>query len=514
MGRLKNFTHALVSGYAQMAVNVVYTLVSVPMALHYLSKAEFGLWALTLQVANFIALVDLGMGSSIARILIDHKDDRHDGRYGTIIKSGFLVGSAQGLVVLAAGLSGVWFLAGWMNFSGELARPFTWLMIGQVLLTAAMFGTRMFGQVLYAWQRIDISNYSAIIQLVVAFAALWMGFYLKFGVFSFLLGSGAGWVAGTVFNAWACVRLRFWPKAEEWGAVSRKQFRELFNYGADVFVISIGTQLIISSQVILVSRQLGVEAAALWSVMTKMFTLVSQVVWRMVGSTMPAFGEMQARREWDRLWDRYRAMFISTNVFACICAVLYAACNKPFVELWTQGKFSWPPINNILLAIWLIISTQQCCHTSIIMCLKEIRTLKYVFILEGIVFIAAGLFVLPSTGITGLLVCSVLATISFTWLSGVWRIAQISKMGWKRLVWDWQKPLIWLLLTMVPTWLVLDWFLHDATNGLRLVGSGGILAAVGVWVAIHYALPSAIVVEITQKLPPSLQQLIKVLNKL
>jgi hypothetical protein len=61
---------------------------------------------------------------------------------------------------------------------------------------------------------------------------------------------------------------------------------------------------------------------------------------------------------------------------------------------------------------------------------------------------------------------------------------------------------------------VLDWFLHDATNWLRLVGSGGILAAVGVWVALHYALPSAIVAEITQKLPSPLRPLIKVLNKL
>jgi len=503
MDRLKNFTHALLSGYAQMAVNVVYTLASVPLALHYLSKAEFGLWALTVQVAHFIALVDLGMGSSIARILIDHKDDRHDGRYGSVIKSGFLVGLAQGLVTLAVGLCGVRFLGGWLHLSQELSGPFFLLMTGQILMTAATFGTRMFGQILYAWQRIDITNYSTMIQLVVGFVVLWISFYLKLGAFSFLAGAVAGWAVGTVINAWACFHFRFWPKAEEWGAVSRKQFRELFNYGADVFLISIGTQLIVSSQVILVSRQLGVEAAALWSVMTKMLTLVSQVVWRMVGSSMPAFGEMQARQEWDRLWHRYRAMFISTNAFTCICAVLFAACNDPFVELWTQGKFSWPPINNILLAIWLIISTQQCCYTSIIMCLKEIRTLKYVFILEGIVFIAAGLFVLPSTGITGLLVCSVLATISFTWLSGVWRIAQISKMGWKPLVWDWQKPLIWLLLTMVPTWLVLEWFLHDATNGLRLVCSGGILAAIGVWVALHYALPSSIVVEITQKLPSS-----------
>ena len=39
MSRLKNFTRSLLSGYAQIAVNVLYTLASVPLALHYLSKS-------------------------------------------------------------------------------------------------------------------------------------------------------------------------------------------------------------------------------------------------------------------------------------------------------------------------------------------------------------------------------------------------------------------------------------------------------------------------------------------
>jgi O-antigen/teichoic acid export membrane protein len=513
MARLRNFTHSLASGYAQMAVNVLYTLASVPLALHYLSKGEFGLWALTVQVANFIALIDLGMGSSIARILIDHKDDRQNGRYGSVIKSGFLVGSAQGLVVLAAGLSGVWFVGSWMHLPEELTQPFFWLMIGQVLLTAATFGTRMFGQVLYAWQRIDVSNYSAIIQLGVALGALWIGFYLKFGVFSFLAGGVAGWAVGTVINAWACVQLRFWPKGEEWGVVSHKQLRELFDYATDVFLISIGTQLIVSSQVVLVSRQLGVEAAALWSVMTKMFTLVSQAVWKMVGNAMPIFGEMQVRQEMDRLWHRYRTMFIITNVFAGACAVLFVACNGPFVEIWTQGRFSWPLTNNILLGLWLIIMTQQCCHTSLLMCLKEIRTLKYFFIFEGIVFIGTGLAVLPSTGITGLLVCSLFATILITWLSGVWRIAQISKMRWQLLIWDWQKPLLLILLAMVPTWLALEWVLQSATDWLRLVVKGGILIGTGGWVALRYALPPQMSDEIVKKVPLPFRRLIKDMSK-
>jgi O-antigen/teichoic acid export membrane protein len=506
MSRLKRFTHSLLSSYAFLGANVFYTLASVPLALKFLSVAEFGLWALIVQVANFVWLIDLGMSSSISRILIDHKDERSNGRYGGAIKSGFLVGLAQAMIVLVIGLSLVWFMADWLRVPEGLAHSFLWLMIGQVLLTAATFGTRIFGQVLYAWQRIDVSNYTAIISLAVGFAGLWIGFLSGFGIFSLLAGAAVGSVCGVGINALACLKLGFWPKGGEWGRASREQFREFFNYGADVFLIGIGSQLILSSQTVLVSRQLGVEAAALWSVMTKMFTLVYQIISRVVSNAMPAFGEMQVRGELELLWRRYRTLFITLNVFAGVCAVLFAACNGPFVALWVQGKFSWSPMDNVLLAIWLVISTQQCCHNSLIMSLKEIGTLKYIFILEGLVFVGVVLAILPSAGITGMLACSVLATTLFTWLSGVWRIARLSKMGWKPLVWDWQKPLVLVLMVMVPVWLMIVWILSDASNWLRLLVNGCLLTTVGAWAAIRFAVSFDLIDEIAGKLPQPLQR--------
>jgi O-antigen/teichoic acid export membrane protein len=506
MSRLKKFTRSLLSSYAFLGVNVLYTLASVPLALKYLSKAEFGLWAVSLQIAGYISLVDLGMSGSISRILIDHKDDRANGRYGGAIQSGLLVGVAQGLITLAVGLGLVWFMAGWLLIPQELSKQFLWLMIGQVFLTAATFVSRIFNQLLYAWQRMDISNYSAIAQLVIGFGVLWIGFYLGLGVFSLLAGFMAGWLGGTAICFFACLRLGFWPKAGEWGRASREQFQELFSYGADLFLITIGVQLIISSQTVLISRQLGLEAATLWSVMTKAFTVISQLTVRIVGNTMPAFAEMRVRGENDRLWSRYRATFITVSVLAGVCGVLFAACNGPFVAVWMHGQFSWPAINNVLLGLWLVVSAQQCCHNSLIMNLKEIRGLKYVYLIEGCVFVGVALAILPATGITGMLVCSLVATTLFTWLCGMWRVAGLSRTGWKPFLLDWQRPLFWVVGTMAPCWLVIEWTLPGAPDWLRLVVNGSVLTLVGIWVSFRYALPHSLTAELVGKLPEPIRR--------
>ena len=506
--RVKRFAHALASNYLFLGTNILYTLASVPLALHYLSKAEFGLWALSLQIAGYIAWIDLGMGSSIARILIDYKDRRAEGHYGGAIKSGLLVGVAQSAITLVTGMSLVWFMATWLRVPADLSPAFLWLMIGQVLISAVSFVSRIYYQVLCAWQRMDLYNYSQIAQLATGFAAMWIGFWLGSGVFSLLLGAAVSWVTGVVFCALACHRLGIWPQAGEWGRASWKQFHELFSYGADLFLIALGTQLILSSQVVLVSRELGVEAAALWSVMTKAFTLGSQIVYRNMGYAAPAFAEMQARQEWGRLWSRYHSLFQAINVFGGVCAVIFAACNSPFVTLWTHGEFSWPVINNVLLAVWLVILNQQCCFNSMIAGLKEIHGLKYVYLIEGIIFVFVTSAVLHRAGITGMLVCSLLATLLFTWSNGLWRISKLSKIGWKPLLWDWQLPLLRALGVLIPCWLAMEWVLHGKSEWLRFAVNGGLLAVVGAWVTLRLGLSSDLLAEISGKLPPSLRRLV------
>ena len=64
----------LLSGYGLTLVNLLFTVVSVPLALHYLTKQEFGIWAIALQFASYLLLVDLGVSASVSRLLADHKD--------------------------------------------------------------------------------------------------------------------------------------------------------------------------------------------------------------------------------------------------------------------------------------------------------------------------------------------------------------------------------------------------------------------------------------------------------
>ena len=72
MSRFRRIVHGVASSYMSLTAAAIYSLASVPLALHYLSKERFALWLLMSSIWNYLSLIDLGMSGSVARHLIDH----------------------------------------------------------------------------------------------------------------------------------------------------------------------------------------------------------------------------------------------------------------------------------------------------------------------------------------------------------------------------------------------------------------------------------------------------------
>ena len=498
--RFRRVFASTVSGYALIAGNIGYTILSIPLALNYLSREQFGLWALSSQISGYLTMIDLGMTSSLARMLVDCKDNRGGTAYGSMVVTGIWVLVCQSIVILIAGLVFSLFSANIFKISDQLSQEFIWLMAGQVLLTALAFLTRLFGLMLYAFQRVDIQNFASSGQFFLNFFVLWAGFHSGWGVFSLLAAGVAGWVVSTVVSAIACRRLGCWPTATEWGPASRQNFRAMSSYGADIFLIALGSQLITSSQTVLVSRILGVDAAALWAIMTKTFTMAGQVVWRLFSNATPVLAEMQVRGEMITLRKRYHDLYIFISLLSGFVAVMFAVCNGPFAAVWTKGKMSWPEINNWLLGGWMILLTLQTCHNTLISSMKLIGKMKYIYIVEGALFVAVASLVMPHYGLTGMIFCSLLATICFTLSYGCWRLRRILQVDATELTVHWNLPLLKFLAAMaIPVGAIIWWQQSLSPLTSLLIGLAGV-GLIGTIVFVGLCLPQSIRNEFAERL--------------
>lgn len=493
--------HSLGSAYGVILATGLFSLLSVPVALRHLERPEFGLWALMTQITGYFALFEFGMNSAVARFLIDFKEKPDDGRYGSLILTAVLVCLVQAVVLMVAGPFSARWLADVLGVDAVLRDEFVVLLIWNCALAGGALLIKPFYNVVYAHQRVDILNYAQIAGLAVGYAVMWVAFQRGKGVFSLVWGTSAAWLVNQLTILTMVATLKLLPRAGCWGAPSWKMFQEVFAYAKDVFLIHVGVQFIDASQVIVISRTMGLESAALWAVGTKAFQMLHLINHRMLGMSAPALCEMIARRETQRLRARFLSLVGLSVAFCAVAGAGLAACNSAFVTVWTQGKFDWPVSFDFLLAAALLANGLKDYFAGFIPMTKQVGAMKYVHIIEGGVFIVAGLAITPTTGLGGLIALSIACKLGITFAYGLWRVGLFLEMRPAALCRGWLHILsrMWVRLgVLIGASLWLTWHQGAAVR----FGVGLVLVTVfgAVWV-VRLGLGSALQAEMGRRMP-------------
>ncbi len=509
MSRLRLYLQGVASNYVFWAATVVYSLISVPLALNFIGKEQFGLWALLTQIVSYMWLIDLGMSPSVGRLLIERKDRPDDGAYGSLIQTGFFVTAVQGALALVAGLVLASPLSHLLRIPPDSHATFCALVRWQSVITAAMFGTRMFRNVLYAHQRNDLVNYIQAASSLVGIVTLWLTLHWHGGVLSILWANASALLVSVLVGWWTCLRLRLLPPSGAWGRASWQKFKEMFSYGKDVFVVQAGSFLIGATQSIIVSRSLGLEAVAAWSVGTKAFFLLSSLIYQAFDISTPALSEMMVRGEHERLRKRFTEMVVVSQILAGVAAVIYAACNSTFVSVWTHGRITWSAWNDVLLGGWMILSALIHADSGFVVLTKRITGLRYIYLLEGVVFIIAGSLLTPIGGLPAMIGISLLCGLCFSGAYGIWRINgyfQFRLLDLQRL---WLVPLGRILAFLLPSAFAIWWVTASLTGSIRLILCAGIVGGLGGYLFACWGIPPDLRTEILRRAPRPLGRLLE-----
>jgi O-antigen/teichoic acid export membrane protein len=482
MSRFIRFTHSLFSGYLQLGVNSLFTLVTVRLALHYLNDDQYGLWMPTTVIASYIALMDFGFGSAAARILIDYKDHQNPEEYGGLIRTSLWVGLSQAALIFLLGTGLAFGMGPLLHIPAAMRREFSWLVIGQCGVTAATFATRFVPVVLIANQRFDVTNYSGSVSLVVNLGVVWWGFAHKAGVFSMMWGQAAGLVAATAINWICCHKLNLFPRPGQWGQASWVKFLELFAFGRDIFLFSLGSQFVNFSQTLLLTRLIGLNAALTWGICTRAFAILVLVITRIFDFSTSALAEMMVRGEEEKLLRRFREIAAMSVNLAVVAGALFAVGNGPFVEVWTAGRIQWPPVNDLLLAIWLVICTAVRVHTGLVGQTKSFRFLRYLYFIEGFSFVSVTVLLQPHVGITMMLIVSIACSLCCTFPYGLWRTREYFHLNWGDLV-RWHRGTFSLAGAVGPAGVLVWWLARNLPALHRLIVA---LTVLGIWAALMF----------------------------
>lgn len=409
MTRSKRFFAGVITGYGSIAANIVFTLVSIPLALHFLDKEHFGLWALAAQINGYLSLLELGTGVAINRYIADHKDQVNGGEYGSHLLTGGLVFITQGLLIAAVGIGFSWLAPSLFSIPLHLAEDFRCLLMLLAGISGASVIMRAVGSPLWAFQRMDVVNICAAFVALASLASLWFGFGRGWGVTAFAIAQLPAVIALPTIHFWVCRRNGYYPSKSNWGKPSFNIFKRIFHFGKDMLLIQLGSQLINASQIMIISRIIGLDAAAVFAVSTKIYTMGIKLLTTPISVASPGLTELYVRGEHSRFIKRYWHLIAITVAVSTIVATGIAAGNRSFVNLWTQGDITWPWTGDVILALLLVLRTLNSGFLDLFGVIKDWRPVRFAYLAEGIIFILLAVFLATPYGITGVLAASLIA---------------------------------------------------------------------------------------------------------
>lgn len=433
---------------------------------------------LVIQVAGYLGLLEFGMTSAAARILIDHKDNKSDGSYGaTILTSApfFLILSA---LIIASGL----FLAApvikLFAVPADLEAVAIHLLKWQAGATAITVAFRTFGSILYANQRIDLLMSVGAAFQVISLLIVWWILSQGGGLWQLPWAAVLTAILSSVTLVLACLATRLIPKRAQWQPPTLKRFGHIAMLGKDIFLVNIGTQFLEASQLMIVSRTMGVGAAAIWAVCTKIFTLVFQLLTKIEGTAIVYFSEMMVRGERSKLVARFKDVYQVTAGIAAVSVIMAMSINTYFVAVWAGNQLVWEQVNNVLLAVLIYINCVLRCHTDIILVSKEIGGYRYVNFVEGAAFITLAVWTAGTGGFPAILVSALFCAVLLRGTYSLWRSSRYFGLPARQFVFPWLSNSFLAAIVLTPLALV-GWLLASRIGNPWIA-----LATITIWSAL------------------------------
>jgi len=408
--RTQSFISGLGFGYLAILVNIGYTAASIPLALHYLGKEQFGLWALAQQITGYLILLDFGVSSAVSRFIANHKDDVNGGDYGRLLLTGGIVFAVQGSLIAVVGVVFSIFAPSFFAIPAPLATDFTNILMIITFLAGFSIFFRTLAVPLWAFNRMDFSYLLGSITLLSGLVILWIGFHFGLGIYSLAVSGLPSALLSPLIAFYFCKKHGFYPSTKSgWQTPTFTDIRRVFAFGKDAALMSLGSQMVNASQIMIISRFAGLDVAATFSVGTKLYSLGQQLIAKIEGTSVPALTELFVAGNAAKFNARFSDI-VSISIFTAALIGSSLVCgNSVFISIWTAGIVTWSPWADILLALLLLATAVTRCLNELFVCRGDLKTVRHIYLIEGLFFFVIAIPAGIKFGLLGLLASSLLA---------------------------------------------------------------------------------------------------------
>ncbi|HPI76720.1 MAG TPA: flippase, partial [bacterium] len=384
------------------AFTILVTFAAMPFIVHRLGASSFGVLTLTLTIAGYFTILDIGLGTAIIKFLSEKKNDSNRG-----LEENSLIGTAM-LINLAAGAVGAtclfitapFIISTFRLDAKSLADATAALRICSLMFFINM-SSAVFSAIPQAKQRFDllsaIRTSAYIIQTLGIVLLLHYGYSLSSVAWCYVASS-----TFTMIVFFLVARTLMRGKTSFIPFFDKSSCRLLLSFGCHFTVAKLSSILLNSVDKLIIGLFLGVERVSYYAAPFLLTSWIYKISMIVAPVTMPAASELMSLGDKQRL----KRLSIRGTKYLLMCsippAVFLAAAPKLTLNLWMGPEFA---LNGsaamIPLVIGVFLQGIIAVQSMILVGAGKIKLMSNATMIGGIVSVALCFMLTKTLGIAG-----------------------------------------------------------------------------------------------------------------
>ncbi len=337
--RFRHICRNALSSWLATAANMAVGFFLSPFIVHRLGDAAYGVWVLSISSVNYLALLDLGMRSSVLRFVSKERTvGNHAGASDAFSAALWVRVQISVAVLLLSGL-----LAALFPVLFRIPPPLVHtsriavMIIGTTTAVGMCLG--VFGGVLSAVNRYDVQTGVTLAQLAIRVT----GVVLALGKGWGLVGIACAELVAATFGGSLLVRfaLRVYPELRvRLSRPTREVLRPLWSYSFYVFVQTAALQLIYQTDNLVVGSFVSASAVTFYAIGNSLCRYTDQFAGAMSMTFVPAASTFDAGGDAAKLQNLYRIGTRSILIVSMPLLVTLLTRGHTFIGLWMGPQYA------------------------------------------------------------------------------------------------------------------------------------------------------------------------------
>lgn len=399
-----------------------------PFSLKILGSQANGVGLLINSVINYFGILDLGVGTTVMKMVAEHSHDDDKKDITKIVVNSLVIFTVIGILIILFGLCLTPFLDHIFKIPKNLVFAAQFVYSIDVLAIGLIFPTAIFQAVFSGYQNYKLNNIIGIVQVIFSVIGTIIALKLGYGLM--------GLAIVTLLSNLVVIGLRSYFMLAQYRInifnlklIDGKVLRSIFLFSRWILVITIASQLIFQSDTIVIGMFSTAAAITAYTIALSPNTFLRKIGTQFNGVTLPATASLNARNDVVKLQRLLKESTRVSSLSMIPFLIVFILWGNDYISLWVGKQYisSYPTL--VVLTIGIFAATIQGNANQILIALNKHKLFTLVSISEAIVNVILSIIFLQKFGIIGVAMGTTLPTLVTTFCFCVPYSAKLVKMS-------------------------------------------------------------------------------------